>query len=319
MAEQLRKILRKKRVCGPNGCTGLSESAIYRLEKQGEFPKRIQLGGNSVGWFEDEVIAWQRSRERGMVPESKTAAATEASVTARAAKTAMLAIVITAAMLCDASWSLTVNHGRVYFDYTVLENTSHSGSPHPTAADFFCPQNLQSDLCRVGTNTRLERGICSRSMWRFHHPAPCISRMSIFEKTHRSSIMGHNTHQAPDSAASKYAVIPIPSLNHGHLNDRKPVDVSVISIALHQLRSFLEIIEEQVEAGAAANARSEGRFYALLNAARQNLDQADSLVTDNYGEKTRLIFELDTHLTANDAESARVVFLKLFGEPDQVS
>jgi hypothetical protein len=131
--------------------------------------------------------------------------------------------------------------------------------------------------------------------------------------------MGHNTHQAPDSAASKYAVIPIPSLNHGHLNDRKPVDVSVISIALHQLRSFLEIIEEQVEAGAAANARSEGRFYALLNAARQNLDQADSLVTDNYGEKTRLIFELDTHLTANDAESARVVFLKLFGEPDQVS
>jgi prophage regulatory protein len=37
---------------------GLSDPTIYRLEKSGRFPKRIQLGGNSVGWFESEVNAW---------------------------------------------------------------------------------------------------------------------------------------------------------------------------------------------------------------------------------------------------------------------
>ena len=31
---------------------------IWRLEKRGEFPKRIQLGPNSCGWFADEVAAW---------------------------------------------------------------------------------------------------------------------------------------------------------------------------------------------------------------------------------------------------------------------
>ncbi len=37
---------------------GLSDPTIYRLERAGKFPKRIQLGGNSVGWFESEVNAW---------------------------------------------------------------------------------------------------------------------------------------------------------------------------------------------------------------------------------------------------------------------
>ena len=38
---------------------GLSDPTIYRLEKAGRFPKRIHLGGNSVGWLESEVNEWK--------------------------------------------------------------------------------------------------------------------------------------------------------------------------------------------------------------------------------------------------------------------
>ena len=37
---------------------GLSRSAIYSLEKTGDFPARIPLGARSVGWIESEVQAW---------------------------------------------------------------------------------------------------------------------------------------------------------------------------------------------------------------------------------------------------------------------
>ena len=36
----------------------LSDATIWRREKMGDFPKRIKLGGNSVGWFENEVDEW---------------------------------------------------------------------------------------------------------------------------------------------------------------------------------------------------------------------------------------------------------------------
>lgn len=37
----------------------LSRSSIYRLEADGKFPKRIQLGaGHSVGWYAHEVDDW---------------------------------------------------------------------------------------------------------------------------------------------------------------------------------------------------------------------------------------------------------------------
>jgi prophage regulatory protein len=38
---------------------------IWRLEQTDDFPQRIQLGTNAVGWFEDEVDAWVASRIRG--------------------------------------------------------------------------------------------------------------------------------------------------------------------------------------------------------------------------------------------------------------
>ena len=38
---------------------------IWRLEKAGTFPRRIQLGPNRVGWVEEEVEAWLRNRMDG--------------------------------------------------------------------------------------------------------------------------------------------------------------------------------------------------------------------------------------------------------------
>ena len=35
---------------------------IRRLEKAGQFPLRVQVGPNRVGWIEDEVDAWIAER-----------------------------------------------------------------------------------------------------------------------------------------------------------------------------------------------------------------------------------------------------------------
>lgn len=39
-----------------------SPQHVARLEKAGQFPKRVQLGPNRVGWVEDEVLDWLRSK-----------------------------------------------------------------------------------------------------------------------------------------------------------------------------------------------------------------------------------------------------------------
>lgn len=36
----------------------LSRMHVDRLEKAGQFPKRVQLGKNSVGWLESEILDW---------------------------------------------------------------------------------------------------------------------------------------------------------------------------------------------------------------------------------------------------------------------
>ncbi len=43
--------------------TGLSKSTRWRLEKAGQFPKKIQLSPRAVGWRSEEIIQWCRSRE----------------------------------------------------------------------------------------------------------------------------------------------------------------------------------------------------------------------------------------------------------------
>lgn len=39
-----------------------SPQHIARLEKAGQFPKRVQLGSNRVGWVEAEVLEWLEAR-----------------------------------------------------------------------------------------------------------------------------------------------------------------------------------------------------------------------------------------------------------------
>jgi len=44
--------------------TGLSRVAIWRLEKEKKFPKRVQLTPKTIGWFEEEINEWLESRPR---------------------------------------------------------------------------------------------------------------------------------------------------------------------------------------------------------------------------------------------------------------
>lgn len=39
-----------------------SPQHVARLEKAGQFPKRVQLGACRVGWVEDEVLDWLQQR-----------------------------------------------------------------------------------------------------------------------------------------------------------------------------------------------------------------------------------------------------------------
>ena len=39
-----------------------SDMHILRLEKEGKFPKRIQLGPNRVGWLDSEIDQWIEER-----------------------------------------------------------------------------------------------------------------------------------------------------------------------------------------------------------------------------------------------------------------
>lgn len=41
-----------------------SDVHIWRLERDGQFPHRVQLGPHAVAWYEDEVEAWCASRIR---------------------------------------------------------------------------------------------------------------------------------------------------------------------------------------------------------------------------------------------------------------
>lgn len=65
----MRKILLKIPV---REATGMSDTTIWREEKAGRFPRRVQLTPNRVGWYEDEIEAWIESRQRGPaeVPEN---------------------------------------------------------------------------------------------------------------------------------------------------------------------------------------------------------------------------------------------------------
>ena len=51
------------------GMTGLSKVTIWRKEKSGAFPKRINLTPRRVGWIESEIVGWLEARPRGIRAE----------------------------------------------------------------------------------------------------------------------------------------------------------------------------------------------------------------------------------------------------------
>ena len=53
------QILRKDEVAER---VGYSAMHLWRLEKAGKFPRRVQLGPRRVGWVEAEVDAWIKAR-----------------------------------------------------------------------------------------------------------------------------------------------------------------------------------------------------------------------------------------------------------------
>lgn len=42
--------------------TGLSRTTIWRMEHKGEFPPRVPLSGNIVGWRYSEIMEWMKLR-----------------------------------------------------------------------------------------------------------------------------------------------------------------------------------------------------------------------------------------------------------------
>ena len=45
--------------------TNLSRVTRWRLERDGQFPQRLRLAGNRVGWLAEEIMQWIESRPRG--------------------------------------------------------------------------------------------------------------------------------------------------------------------------------------------------------------------------------------------------------------
>jgi predicted DNA-binding transcriptional regulator AlpA len=39
-------------------------TTLYRWEQKGQFPKRVTVGPNMVGWYTDEIDQWLVARER---------------------------------------------------------------------------------------------------------------------------------------------------------------------------------------------------------------------------------------------------------------
>ncbi len=44
--------------------TGLSRTTWWRLEREGQVPKRRALSVNSVGWLLSEILQWQAQRRQ---------------------------------------------------------------------------------------------------------------------------------------------------------------------------------------------------------------------------------------------------------------
>ncbi|MFQ5674050.1 MAG: helix-turn-helix transcriptional regulator [Nitrospinales bacterium] len=57
----MNEILRAADVCRE---TRLSRTTLWRLERVGKFPARVQLGERAVGWRRADIEAWIESRPK---------------------------------------------------------------------------------------------------------------------------------------------------------------------------------------------------------------------------------------------------------------
>lgn len=48
-----------------NRVGGVTNVTLWRWEKDGSFPKRIRIGGNSAGWLESEIDDWIEKKAAG--------------------------------------------------------------------------------------------------------------------------------------------------------------------------------------------------------------------------------------------------------------
>lgn len=53
------RILRKQQIAE---LTGYSAVHLCRMEREGRFPRRVNLGDRAVGWVEAEVLDWIAER-----------------------------------------------------------------------------------------------------------------------------------------------------------------------------------------------------------------------------------------------------------------
>ncbi len=53
-------MLRMPEVCW---LTGLSKATIYRMMKEGRFPKQYRLSDRAVGWKKSAISVWNENRE----------------------------------------------------------------------------------------------------------------------------------------------------------------------------------------------------------------------------------------------------------------
>jgi len=44
--------------------TGLSRTTIWRMEKKGRFPGRVQISERNIGWYSDEIMDFVNQRQR---------------------------------------------------------------------------------------------------------------------------------------------------------------------------------------------------------------------------------------------------------------
>jgi prophage regulatory protein len=52
---------------------GVSRRCLVQWESRGQFPRRRRLGGRTVGWLRDDIIAWLKHRPFAPMHEGKDA------------------------------------------------------------------------------------------------------------------------------------------------------------------------------------------------------------------------------------------------------